>query len=62
MRNRDRYINKVNEFDMLADMNQHIIKATEGEYCIMTALPEKESCTGDCDGCLRNWLNKEAIK
>ena len=62
MKNRDRYITQKCEFDMLDDMNKHILKATEGEYCIMTALPEKESCTGDCDSCLQNWLNKEAIK
>lgn len=61
MKNRDRYINKKNEFDMLDDMNKHILKATEGEYCIMTALPEREHCTGSCEECIQNWLNKGEI-
>lgn len=61
MKNRDRYITQKCEFDMLDDMNQQIIKATEGEYCIMTALPEREHCTGRCEECIQNWLNKGEI-
>ena len=67
MKNRDRYIVKVNEFDMLSALNYEIkggmkcvIEALTGEYqygenkdrCIAS-----EDC--NCDACIREWLNKE---
>lgn len=68
MKNRDRYIVKVNEFDMLSAINAEIMG---GMKCVIEAMTgeyqygeNKERCIAssdrDCDECIRNWLNEEA--
>ena len=62
MKNRDRYILKVNEYDMLikiqATMLSHnccVIEALAGINC----KHEKVCALDTCKECLRAWLNKE---
>ena len=52
-------------YDTLLEMNSRLIKETEGEYCIMDALPHNTSCckygnAGECDECIRLWRLEEA--
>ena len=66
MKNRDRYILKVNEYDMLTDMNKKILSASNAEYCIMHCLNHKkdidDKCwfVNSCDECIQTWLNEES--
>ena len=66
MKNRDRYILKCNEFDMLTDMNKKILSASNEEYCIMHCLNHKkdidDKCwfVNSCETCIRKWLNEES--
>ena len=58
MKNRDRYILKVNEADLLLKIQYEI---EHGETCIINALTgEERYCTTDCDTCIRKWLNEES--
>lgn len=66
MKNRDRYILKVNEHDMLMKIQANII---DGDCCcIIDALtgdiyPSEDGkrCTLDaCKECIQKWLNKES--
>jgi hypothetical protein len=64
MKNRDRYILKVNEYDMLikiqATMLSHnccVIEALAGVSC-----PNEKKCMlSNCRRCIQAWLNKEEI-
>ena len=68
MKNRDKYILKVNEADMLNALNVEIMS---GKKCIIEAFTgeyqygeEKERCIAsdsDCDECIQRWLNVETI-
>lgn len=47
-------------YDVLLDMNRRLIKESDGEYCIMDALPHHTSCCqygndGECEECIRLW-------
>lgn len=64
MRNRDRYILKMNEYDLLMK-----IQATTLTYncCVIEALTGKPHCTDDkacilstCETCIQKWLNEES--
>ena len=65
MKNRDRYINRVSEYDVLCKIqatmltyNCCVIAALSGESC-----PHDKCCTLDtCRECLADWLNREAIR
>ena len=66
MKNRDRYILKVNEFDMLLNLNfeiiggkKCIIEAITGEYQYIDHERCIESYDKDCETCIQTWLNKE---
>ena len=62
MKNRERYIHRVCEYDMLCkiqatmlDYNCCVIAALSGEGC-----PHEKMCMLDtCRECLQEWLNKE---
>ncbi len=67
MKNRDRYVLKVNEYDMLSALNAEIM---DGKKCIIEALTgeyqygeEKERCIAssdrNCEACIQLWLNSE---
>lgn len=67
MKNRDRYITKVCEYDMLLNINGEIM---DGKKCVIEALTgeyqygeDKERCISssdrNCSGCIQSWLNKE---
>lgn len=64
MKNRERYILKRNEYDMLMDVQMAL---AHGERCIIDAITGKErSCANYvkqdlrvCDKCIREWLNEE---
>ncbi len=74
MKNRDKYILKCNEFDMLTDMNKKILSASNEEYCIMHCLNHKKDIdepfqlfqlskcwsVNACEACIREWLNEES--
>jgi hypothetical protein len=63
MKNRDKYINKVNECDMLVK-----IQATMLSYncCVIEALAgiscqDSKICSlSTCQSCIQAWLNKDA--
>lgn len=63
MKNRDKYIMRVNEYDMLCKIqatmltyNCCVIEALSGQSC-----PHDKECMYDtCCECLQNWLNEEA--
>lgn len=65
MKNRDRYILKVNEYDMLVKMQENIFYS--GCYCIIDALTggvypckNDKMCMPDtCKECIQKWLNEE---
>lgn len=67
MKNRDKYILKVNEYDMLSALNAEIM---DGKKCIIEALTgeyqygkEKERCIAsidrNCEACIQKFLNEE---
>ena len=63
MKNRDKYIVKCNEYDMMC----RIIKAmTNGVPCAIkgvsgkTDLNDCKKYDGDCRRCVKEWLNQEA--
>ncbi len=74
MKNRDRYIHKVNEYDMLVKMQKHITEC--GCLCVVDILtgrmnpcPEEmrgkvgaESRLAVCSKCIQKWLNEEECK
>ena len=72
MKNRDRYILKVNEYDMLISMQTNILNISEDSpVCIIDLLTGKvngcpDEMFGDeprlavCSKCIQAWLNKEA--
>lgn len=62
MKNRDRYILKVNEYDLLMNIHKNIehgthcpIKAVSGEYTYDRCL----SNTYSCSECVQKWLNED---
>ena len=65
MKNRDKYILKVNEYDMLikiqATMLSHnccVIEALAGISC-----PNEKMCMlSNCRQCIQKWLNEEGLK
>lgn len=73
MKNRDKYILKVNEADMLISMQTNIVTKCGG-YCVIDELtgkvrdcPEdmngkvgKQSRLAVCSKCIQAWLNEEA--
>ena len=72
MKNRDRYILKVNEADMLISMQTNIVTKCGG-YCVIDELTGKvHDCPEDmngkvgaqsrlavCSKCIQKWLNEE---
>ena len=53
-------------YDVLCDMNRRLMKNSEGEYCIMSALPNfhrecslGNTSTNNCDECIRLWRLEE---
>jgi hypothetical protein len=66
MKNRDKYINKVNECDMLVKIQEAI--ASQPYLCVIEALTGKDyPCPDDkvcmlstCEACIQAWLNKDA--
>ncbi len=63
MKNRDRYILKVNEYDLMMNILKNInhgthcpIKAVSGEYNYNDCLKHSYQCWE----CVQAWLNKEA--
>ena len=64
-RNRDKYINKVNEADMLISMQDNMIKGIR--TCIIDVITgELNPCEfaglenhENCEQCIRIWLNEE---
>ena len=68
MKNRDRYILKVNEADMLNALN---VEMMSGMKCVIEAMTgeyqyseDNERCIAsfsDCDECIQKWLNAETI-
>lgn len=65
MKNRERYIHRVSEYDLLCKIqvemichNCCVIEALSGEKC-----PREKVCWADeCRECLAEWLNREAIR
>lgn len=68
MKNRDRYILKVNEYDMLVKIQANIIDG--GCCCIIEALTggiypcknDKMCMLDTCKECIQKWLNEEDKK
>lgn len=66
MKNRDRYILKVNEYDTLMKIQENIIDG--GCRCIIDALTgdiylgesDKMCVLGTCKECIQKWLNEES--
>ena len=66
MKNRDKYINKVNEYDMLVKLQ--VAFGSGCCYCVIEALtgkdyycPDNKICMlSTCEECLQKWLNDEA--
>lgn len=67
MMNRDRYILKRNEYDLLVDLNYELM---DGKKCIIEALTGEYQygedgmrcvCYGyeQCKVCIQDWLNEE---
>lgn len=63
MKNRDRYINKVNEYDMLISIQTAL---DDGEGCVLDALTKTTNICfyntdkqKDCETCIQQWLNEE---
>lgn len=46
-------------YDILVEMNKKLMRNSEGEYCIMQALPYKGKCLGNCPECIRIWRLEE---
>lgn len=66
MKNRDRYIIKRNEYDLLCNISEKMI---EGCSCVIEAVTgERQDCQynivdeGGCPDCLQKWLNEEEKK
>lgn len=48
-------------YDTLCEMNRNLIKATQGEYCIMACFKHYDGgCDGNCDECIRLWRLKKS--
>ena len=67
MKNRDRYITNVCEFDMLLNINYEIM---DGKKCIIEAITNEyqyddnknrcfSSSDRNCSKCIQKWLNAE---
>lgn len=62
LKNRDKYILKANEYDMLVAIQTAL---NYGERCVLNALTKKtnnciyKSNQKDCEECIQAWLNKE---
>lgn len=75
MKNRDRYIINVNEYDMLISMQTNIVTKCGG-YCVIDELTGKVcDCPEDmngkvgeqsrlavCSKCIQKWLNEEELR
>ena len=69
MKNRDRYINKVNEYDMLSAMHRNLQRLADNESfvpCILDTITgtlnpcnTDEYMEMDCETCIQAWLNEE---
>lgn len=65
MTNREKYILRRNELDMLIDIQ---LAMAHGEKCVVDAIMRKQwDCTNYikqdvkvCNRCIQNWLNEEA--
>lgn len=63
MKNRDRYILQVNEYDLLAKIQATMLS---NDCCVIEALtgvgcPEDRCCMlSTCQACIQAWLNKDA--
>lgn len=62
MKNRDKYISNVNEYDLMMRMHKNIkhgthcpVKAVSGEYAYDRCLQN----TFICEECIQQWLNEE---
>ncbi len=60
MTNRDKYILKRNECDMLVKIQEYL--GNDGQYCVIDALTgSARSCQYDtCEECIQKWLNEES--
>ena len=63
MKNRDRYILKVNELDLLMNIRKNLAYCNE---CPIYAVSGQQSwrerverCEKDCEKCCQRWLNEE---
>lgn len=62
LKNRDKYILKANEYDMLVAIQTAL---NYGERCVLDALTQEtnnciyKSNQKDCKECIQAWLNKE---
>ena len=63
MKNRDKYIHKTNEYDMLISIQTAL---NHGECCVLDALTRTTNICfynsdkqKDCETCIRSWLNED---
>lgn len=58
MTNRDKYLLRKNEYDVLCGIQKVLL---EGCVCIIDALTcGMYPCSHNCEECIQEWLNKEA--
>ena len=60
MTNRDFYISKVNEYDLLLRIHENL--AVRNTTCVLEAIDKNFKCTtdsGTCAECIQKWLNEE---
>lgn len=62
MKNRDRYILKRNEYDMLISMNNRLVyDSPVANCCVLDCLRGKTECLAEtCEQCIQIFLNKES--
>lgn len=63
MKNRQRYILQVNEYDLLIKLQKGLSRSDS--YCILDLITDKyHTCPkeSECSSCIQNWLNAEEDK
>ena len=62
LKNRDRYILKRNEYDILVAMNKRLVYDSPiATCCVLDSIQGRTECLAEtCEQCIQDWLNEEA--